>query len=233
VEHQETRPGTLQGQGCLLVIVGMLLACILLVIAPTGYAFYRYRAAQVFSGEAPASGQATTLPTQRPDSYTLTLQPQTSLPGGVTLGFTLKDGFGRTLAASTDVYTTGCPPSSPANQTCPAESRDFLFHNTLGGPVQLTLTSTQPGIEVTVQVRDEDQGGIFASGSFVLFGAFFGCGALLWIVAIAALIIFVRRREQRNARQAAQKATAPRPLPEQSQTEQPQQEGSDPAAPES
>ncbi len=233
MEHRETRAGRLQGQGCLLVIVGMLLACMLLVIAPTGYAFYRYRAAQVFYGGAPASGQAIALPTQRPDSYTLTLQPQTNQPGGITLGFTLKDSFGRTLEASTDVYTTGCPPSSPANQTCPAESRDFIFHDTLGGPVQLTLTSTQPDLEVTIQVRDEDQGGIFASGSFVLFGAFFGCGALLWIVAISALIIFVLRRERSSARQAAQAARARRALPEQPQAEQPQQEGAEPAAPES
>ena len=228
MEHRESRPTPLQGQGCLLVIIGMILACALLVIAPTSYAVYRYRAAQVFSGVAPASGQALTVPTQRPDNYLLTLQPQTSQPGGVTLGFTLSDSFGRTLAANTDFYTTGCQLPSPANQTCPAQSRDFAFHNTLGGPVQLTLAATQPGIDIAILVRDQDQGGIFASGSLVLFGSFFGCGTLFWIVAIAALIAFARRWERSKAQQAAQAAKAP-----QVPTAQPQQEPPEPPIPES
>lgn len=174
----------------------MLLACIVLVLAPTGYAFYRYRTAQVYSDALSATGKPTTLPLQRADSYTITLQPQSSARGGVTIGFAVQDSFGRTLVASTDFYTTGCPPDSPTNQTCPAQSRDFTFHDSLGGPVQFTVSSTQPNLEVVVQVRDQDQGGIFASGSLALFGAFLGCGSLLWIVVVALLIVLARRLER-------------------------------------
>jgi hypothetical protein len=173
------------------------LACILLVIGPTGYALYRYRAAQTFSGTVAASGQPVTLPTSSADSYTLTLQPQSSMPGGLTLGFVLRDSFGRALAASTDFYNTTCPSGGSANQTCPAQSRDFPFNDTLGGRVQLTLQSTQPGISVAVQVRDESAGGIFASGSLLIFGAFLGCGSLLWLVSAALIVLFVRRLERR------------------------------------
>jgi hypothetical protein len=197
----------------------MLLACILLVIGPTGYAFYRYRAAQIFSGNIIASGQPVTLPTQRADTYALTLQPQISAPGGITLGFTLRDTFGRTLAASTDFYTTGCPPSSPASQTCPAQSRTFEFNDGLGGPVQLTLTATQSGVQVAAQVRDESTGGIFASGSLVLFGAFFGCGSLLWLVSAALLFLFARHLERRGAFQGQQHMKTPGEPPKDSQGE--------------
>lgn len=185
----------------MLIIVGMILACVLLVLAPTGYAFYRYRAAQVYSGDLSVSGGHTTLPIRRTDSYTITIQPQSSAPGGVTLGFTVQDGFGRTLLTSTDFYTTGCPPDSPANQACPAQSRDFTFHNSLGGSVQLTMTSTQPNLAVAVQVRDQDQGGIFANGSPILFGAFLGCGSLLWIMVVVGLIVLARRLERNQAHQ--------------------------------
>lgn len=181
----------------MLAVGGLLLACILLVIGPTGYALYRYRAAQTFSGTVAASGQPVTLPTSSADSYTLTLQPQHSMPGGITLGFVLRDSFGRALAASTDFYNTTCPSGAPANQNCPAQSRDFPFNNTLGGLVQLTLQSTQPGTQVAVQVRDESAGGIFASGSLILFGAFLGCGSLLWLVSAALIVLFVRRLERR------------------------------------
>jgi hypothetical protein len=179
----------------------MLLACVLLVWLPTGYAFYRYRAAQVFAGNVPASGQPATLPTQKADLYTLTLQPQNSAPGGMTLGFTLRDSFGRTLAASTDFYAAGCPSNTPSPGTCTSQSREFPFHNTLGGPVRLTLQSTQATAQISVQVRDESEGGIFASGSFILFGAFFGCGTLLWIVSAALIVLFVRRLERRQSPQ--------------------------------
>ena len=176
---------------------GLLLACVLLVIGPTGYALYRYRSAQTFSGTVAASGQPVALPTSSADSYTLTLQPQSSMPGGITLGFVLRDSFGRLLASSTDFYNTTCPSGGPANQTCPAQSRDFPFNNTLGGPVQLTLQSTQPGTSVAVEVRNESAGGIFASGSLILFGAFLGCGSLLWLVSAALIVLFVRRLERR------------------------------------
>lgn len=207
MQQQGVRSRSIQGQGCMLIIVGMLLACVLLVLAPTGYAFYRYRAAQVYSGDLSVSGRHSTLPIQRADSYTITIQPQSSAPGGVTLGFTVQDGFGRTLLTSTDFYTTGCPPNSPANQTCPAQSRDFTFHNSLGGPVQLTLASTQPNLEVVVQVRDQDQGGIFANGSPILFGAFLGCGSLLWIMVVGLLIVLARRLERNQAHQQQAAAT--------------------------
>ncbi|HEY7348907.1 MAG TPA: hypothetical protein VH599_11405 [Ktedonobacterales bacterium] len=188
---------------------GLLLSCALLVIGPTAYAFYRYRAAQIFSGIVAASGQRITLPTRSADTYTLTLQPQVSAPGGVTLGFTLRDSFGRILAANTDFYTTGCPASSAANENCPAQSRAFQFNDTLGGPVQLTLQATQPGIQVAVQVRDESAGGIFASGSLFVFGAFLGCGSLLWIVCAALIVLFARRLEQRPAFQRHENAKGP------------------------
>lgn len=195
----------------MLIIIGMLLACVLLVLVPTGYAFYRYQAAQVYSGDIAATGGHTTLPIQRADSYTITLQPLSSTQGGVTLGFTVQDSFGRILVTSTDFYTTGCPPDTPTNQTCQAQSRDFTFHNSLGGPVQLILASTQPNLEVAVQVRDQDQGGIFTSGSLIIFGAFLGCGSLLWIIVVALLIVLARRME-RNQRQqqraAPQKASS-------------------------
>jgi hypothetical protein len=214
----------------MLIILGMLLACIALVLAPTGYAFYRYRTAQVYSGDLSATGKPITLPIQRADSYTITLQPQSSAQGGVTLGFTVQDSFGRTLVSSTDFYTTGCPPDSPANQTCPAQSRDFAFHNSLGGPVQLTLSSTQPNLEVAVQVRDQDQGGIFANGSLILFGTFLGCGSLLWIVVVALLIVLARRLERsqlhRQPAETNQQALSersqdntPEPPPEEPETE--------------
>lgn len=201
MEQQEVRRRAIQGQGCTLIIIGMLLACILLVLAPTGYAFYRYRAAQVYSSDLLPSGKPTTLPIQRADTYIITFQPQSSAQGGVTLGFTVQDSFGRTLIASTDFYTTGCPSDSSTNQTCPAQSRDFTFHNSLGGPVQLTLTSPQPNLEVAVQVRDQDQGGIFASGSLILFGIFLGCGLLLWIMVVALLIALARRLERSRLHQ--------------------------------
>lgn len=185
----------------MLAAAGLLLACVLLVIGPTGYAFYRYRAAQTFSDTVAASGQPVTLPTSSADSYTLTLQPQSSVPGGVTLGFVLRDSFGRSLAASTDFYNTTCPSGGSANQTCPAQSRDFPFKDTLGMQVQLTLQSTQPGISVAVEVRDESAGGIFASGSLLLFGAFLGCGSLLWLVSAALIVLFVRRVERRPVSQ--------------------------------
>ncbi len=184
----------------------MLLACLFLVIGPTAYAFYRYRSAQVFSGDIAAPGQPVTLPTQRADRYTLTLQPQVNTPSGVTLGFTVRDSFGRTLAASTDFYHTGCPPGSPATQTCPAQSRDFPFRNTLGGPVHLTLEAPQPGFEVAVRVRDESQGGIFASGSLVLFGTLLGCGSFLWVICTGLLFVLARRLARLTTLQQGQPA---------------------------
>ncbi|HEY7357886.1 MAG TPA: hypothetical protein VH590_15515 [Ktedonobacterales bacterium] len=187
----------------------MLLACILLVFIPTGYAFYRYRAAQVFADNISASGQPVTLPTRQADLYTLTLQPQNSAPGGMTLGFTLRDSFGRTLASSTDFYTAGCPSNIPSPGACTSQSRDFPFHNTLGGPVRLTLQSTQANARVSVQVRDESAGGIFASGSLILFGAFFGCGALLWVVSAALIVLFARRLESRRSPQRQGNGKAP------------------------
>lgn len=206
MEQQEAARRTIQHRGCMLISIGMLLACVLLVLAPTGYAFYRYQAAQVYSGDIAAASGHTTLPIQQADSYTITLQPLSSAQGGVTLGFTVQDSFGRTLVTSTDFYTTGCPPDTPANQTCQAQSRNFTFHNSLGGPVQLILASTQPNLEVGIQVRDQDQGGIFTSGSLILFGAFFGCGSLLWIIVVALLIVLARRLE-RNQRQQQHAAT--------------------------
>ncbi len=223
MEQGENKSRTFGAQGCALAAGGLLLACILLVIGPTGYAFYRYRAAQVFSGNVAASGQPTSLPTQGADLYTLTLQPQTSASGGITLGFTLRDSFGRALAAETDFYTTGCPPSNPANTTCPAQSRDFTFNNGLGGPVHLTLLATQPDVQVAVQVRDESAGGIFASGSLVLFGLFLGCGSLLWIVVAALIIAFARRFERGHAVHQPKSARAPG-TPEQSSSDQPTSE---------
>ncbi|HEX6777656.1 MAG TPA: hypothetical protein VF099_05605, partial [Ktedonobacterales bacterium] len=83
MQQHEARRRAIQGQGCMLIIVGMILACVLLVLAPTGYAFYRYRAAQVYSGDLSVSGGHTTLPIRRTDSYTITIQPQSSAPGGV------------------------------------------------------------------------------------------------------------------------------------------------------
>lgn len=201
MESAEVKRAAIQWQGCALAAIGILLACMLLVIGPTGYAFYRYRAAQVFSGNVMASGQPVTLPTQGADTYTLTLQPQVSAPGGLVLGFAVRDPFGRTLSASTDFYTTGCPAGGPAHQTCPAQSRDFQFIDRLGGPVQLTLAATQPNIQVAVQVRDESAGGIFASGSPILFGAFFGCGLLLWVASAALIFVFALRLERRTAAQ--------------------------------
>jgi hypothetical protein len=198
MERPEIGGQPIRWQGCMLAAGGWLLACILLVMLPTGYAFYRYRAAQVFAGNVAASGQPVTLPTRSADTYTLTLQPLSSAPGGMTLGFTLRDSFGRMLAASTDFYTTGCPPSNAPQETCSAQSRDFQFTDTLGGPVHLTLLSTQANTQVAVQVRDESAGGIFASGSLILFGAFFGCGALLWIVSAALIVLFVRRLERHS-----------------------------------
>jgi hypothetical protein len=188
-------------EGCLFAAGAMLLACALLVMLPTGYAVYRYRAAQVFAGQVTASGQPFTLPTQKADLYTLTLQPQNSAPGGMTLGFMLRDSFGRTLAASADFYTTGCPANNPAQGSCTAQSRSFPFKDTLGGPVRLTLQSTQANAQIAVQVRDESAGGIFASGSLILFGAFFGCGALLWIISAALIVLFARRFERRRGSQ--------------------------------
>ena len=208
VERQEEGKKSVRWQGCILAAGGWLLSCMLLVHLPTGYAFYRYRAAQVFAGNVVASGQPVTLPIQQADTYTLTLQPQTSTPGGMTLGFTLRDNFGRTLASSTDFYSTGCPSSNAPQETCPAQSRDFHFTDNLGGPVHLTLQSTQANAQIAAQVRDESAGGIFASGSLFLFGSFFGCGALLWIVSAILIVFFVRRLEQRPAphQQASDKA---------------------------
>ena len=232
MEKQEARRGAIQGQGCVLVITGMLLACIVLVLVPTGYAFYRYRTAQAYSGALSAAGKPTTLPLQRADTYTITLQPQSSAQGGVTLGFAVQDSFGRTLVTSTDFYATGCPPDSPANQTCPTQSRDFTFHDSLGGPVQLTLASTQPDLEVAVQVRDQDQGGIFTNGSLTLFGAFLGCGSLLWIVAVALLIVLARRleRSQRH-RQPAETNQQALSRHSQNDTPEPPPEEPEPASP--
>ncbi len=228
MEKQDAKRVAIQGQGCALIIMGMLLACIVLVLLPTGYAFYRYRTAQAYSGTLSAAGKPTTLPLQRADSYTITLQPQSNAQGGVTLGFMVQDSFGRTLAASTDFYTTGCPPDSPANQTCPAESRDFTFHDSLGGPVQLTLSSTQPNLDVAVQVRDQDQGGIFANGSLALFGAFLGCGSLLWVVVVALLIVLARRQERsRLHRQPAE--TPQQTLSEHAQNERTEPPSKEPA----
>ena len=233
MEKQDARRGAVRGQGCTLIISGMLLACIALVLAPTGYAYYRYRAAQVYSGELSAAGKPITLPLQRADSYTITLQPQSSAQGGVTLGFAVQDSFGRALVTSTDFYTTGCPPDSPANQTCPAQSRDFTFHDSLGGPVQLTLSSTQPNLEVVVQVRDQDQGGIFASGSLALFGAFLGCGLLLWVVVVALLIVLARRLERsRLRRQPAETHQQTLSGRSQDDTPEPPAEEPEPASPE-
>ncbi len=192
----------------MLALAGLLLACILLVLIPTGYAVYRYRAAQVFSGSVAASGQPIKLPTQQADTYTLTLQPQTSVPGGVTLGFTVRDDLGRTLAASTDFYATGCPSSTAPDEPCPAQSRDFQVRDSLGGPLQLTLQSPQANLPVAVRVRDESAGGIFASGSLFLFGAFFGCGALLWVVCAVLIVFFVRRFEQRQTLQRRENSKA-------------------------
>ncbi|GEM_PF-2053401 len=199
MESVEARRTIIQWQGCTLATVGILLACVLLVIGPTGYAFYRYRTAQIFSGNIMASGQPIKLPTQGADTYTLTLQPQVSTPGGIVLTFAVRDPFGRTLSADTNFYTTGCPSGGPANQTCPAQSRDFQFTNRLGGPVQLTLATSQQNVEVTVTVRDESLGGIFASGSPLLFGAFFGCGTLLWLVSAVLIIVFALRLERRTS----------------------------------
>jgi hypothetical protein len=196
VERADTSRNPGKWQGCALALGGLLLACILLVFLPTGYAVYRYRAAQVFSGSVIASGQPIKLPTQNADTYTLTLQPQSTTPGGLTLSFTLRDNFGRTLAASTDFYGTGCPSSNAPDETCSAQSRDFLIRDSLGGPLQLALQSAQANIRVAVQVRDESAGGIFASGSLFLFGAFFGCGSLLWIVCVVLIVLFVRRLER-------------------------------------
>ena len=221
MEQQEVRRSTIQRQGCTLIITGMLLACVLLVLAPTGYAFYRYQAAHTYSGDIAAAGGHTSLPIQRADSYTITLQPQSSAQGGVTLGFTVQDSFGRTLVTSTDFYTTGCPPDSPANQTCQAQSRDFTFHNSLGGPVQLILASTQPNLEVAVQVRDQDQGGIFTSGSLILFGAFLSCGSLLWIMIVALLIVLARRLESNQHHQP--QTTTQKVIPSASQNDTPEQ----------
>lgn len=201
MERLEARHTRIQWQGCALAVVGLLLACLLLVIGPTGYAFYRYRAAQIFSGDVKASGQPITLPTQGADTYTLTLQPQFNAPGGLTLGFSVRDLFGRTLSENADFYTTGCPAGGPPNQTCSAQSREFQFTNRLGGPVQIRLAATQPGVEVAVQVRDESAGGIFTSGSPVLFGLFFGCGTLLWLVIAALIFLFALRLERRAASQ--------------------------------
>lgn len=214
MQEKRARRAPLQWQGCVLAVGGMLLACIVLVIGPTGYAFYRYRSAQIFSGDVKASGQPSTLPTQGADTYTLNLQPQVSAPGGLTLGFTILDSFGRTLSASSDFYTTGCPAGGPPNQTCAAQSRDFQFTNRLGGPVKIRLAATQPDVEVAVQVRDESAGGIFASGSLVLFGLFLGCGTLLWLVSAALIFLFALRLERRHAAQKhpgiqAQEASAP------------------------
>ncbi len=178
----------------------MLLACALLVLLPTGYAVYRYRAAQVFSGNVAASGQPFTLPTRQADTYTLTLQPQSNAPGGMTLGFTLQDSFGRALAASTDFYNTGCPPSKAPQETCPAQSRSFQFKDTLGGPVRITLQSTLANAQISVQVRDESAGGIFASGSLFIFGAIFGCGSLLWVLLAILIAVFLQRAQRRQAR---------------------------------
>jgi hypothetical protein len=200
-ERLETSRQHARWQGCLFAAGAMLLACILLVMLPTGYAVYRYRAAQVFAGQVTASGQPFTLPTQKADLYTLTLQPQNSAPGGMTLGFTLRDSFGRALAASTDFYTTDCPANNPAQGSCTAQSRSFPFKDTLGGPVRLTLQSTQANALIAVQVRDESAGGIFASGSLILFGAFFGCGALLWVISAALIVLFARRFERRRSSQ--------------------------------
>ncbi len=204
-ECEEARRTPGRWQGCLLATGGLLLACVLLVIGPTGYAFYRYRAAQVFSANLVASGHPVTLPAENTDTYTLTLQPQNSSPGGITLGFVLRDSFGRTLAASTDFYTTACPSGGPANAPCQAQRRDFQFKNTLGGPVHLTLQASQANTQVAVQVRDESTGGIFASGSLILFGALLGCGSLLWIVSAALLVFFVQRLEQRPATDSQKK----------------------------
>lgn len=201
MESGATRPSATRNQGCILAAGVLLLTCILLVVVPAIYGFSHYRAAQIYSGNLPVSNQATTIPTQRPDTYTLTLQPQVSQPGGVTAGFTVTDNFGRILASSTDFYTTGCPPGSPSSQTCPAQSRDFTFHNSLGGPVKLIVEATQPGISIGVQVRNEDAGGIFASGSLLVFGIVLGCGSLLWVVC-AAIVGIVYRRIQQSQRQA-------------------------------
>jgi hypothetical protein len=208
-------------RGCILAAGGLLLACMLLVIGPTGYAVYRYRAAQVYSGNVVVSGQAVTLPTQRADVYTLTLQPQVSAAGGITLGYTLRDSFGRVLASSTDYYATGCPSGSSPNEICPAQSRDFQFNDSLGGPVQLMVQSTQGNAPVAVQVRDESAGGIFASGSLLLFGAFFGCGLLLWVVIAALIVLFVRRFEERLGSQGKKRTKIQEDIPEQKQRDVP------------
>jgi hypothetical protein len=191
-----TRPSPARNQGCLLAAGVLLLTCMLLVVVPGIYGFSRYRAAQVYAGTLPVSNQPVTLPTQRADTYTLTLQPQVSQPGGVTAGFTVSDTFGRVLASSTDFYSTGCPAGSPSSQTCPAQSRDFTFHNALGGPVKLVVEATQPDISINVQVRDENAGGIFASGSLVVFGLVLGCGSLLWVVCAAIVGVVFRRMQQ-------------------------------------
>lgn len=196
-------------QGCILVVGGLLLACVLLVFLPTSYAVYRYRAAQVFSGSVLASGQPILLPTQNTDTYTLTLQPQNTPPGGLTLGFTLRDNFGRTLIASTDFYATSCPPSTTPGQTCSAQSRSFQIRNSLGGPLQLILQSTPPNTHIAVQVRDESAGGIFASGSLFIFGAFFGCGSLLWSICAICVVLFARRFERQRSSQTHANGAAP------------------------
>jgi hypothetical protein len=233
VEKQEVKRGAIQSQGCMLIIIGMLLACIVLVLAPTGYAFYRYRTAQVYSGDLSATGKPITLPIQRADSYTITLQPQSSAQSGVTLGFLIQDSFGRTLVASTDFYTTGCSPDSPANQTCPAQSRDFAFHDSLGGPVLLTLSSTQPNLEVAIQIRDQDQGGIFANGSLIVFGAFLGCGSLLWVVVVALLTVLARRLERSQPHQQPAETNQQAPSRRsQNDTAEPPPEEPEPAPPE-
>jgi hypothetical protein len=189
-----------RSQGCLLVTGALVLACALLVILPTGYAVYRYRAAQIYAGTVAASNKTWTLPTQKADSYTLTLQPQSSAPGGMTLGFTLQDSFGRTLASSTDFYTTGCPSSNAPQESCPAQSRSFPFNDTLGGPVHIILQSTLPNAQINVQVRDESAGGLFASGSLVIFGAIFGCGSLLWIFIAVFIAVYLQRSRRGQAR---------------------------------
>ncbi len=201
-------------QGCILALGGLLLACILLVFVPTGYAVYRYRAAQVFSGSVSASGQPIKLPTQNADTYTLILQPQSATPGGLTLGFTLRDNFGRTLAASTDFYATGCPSSNAPDETCSAQSRNFQVKDSLGGPLQLTLQSTQANTQIAVQVRDESAGGIFAGGSLFLFGAFFISGLLLWMVCAMLIVLFVHRLEHQQALQRRGNSKAQESKPE-------------------
>jgi hypothetical protein len=105
------------------------------------------------------------------------------------------------LLASTDFYATGCPPSNAPDETCPAQSRSFQVRDSLGGPLQLALQSTQADAQIAVQVRDDSAGGIFASGSLFLFGAFFGCGLLLLLVCAVLIVLFVRRLEHSQSLQ--------------------------------